>query len=163
MNKIQYIRERCTEDGDCWIWNLGVTSNGTPTCHPPGEKQISARRYLAIGMGIKIAGKLVTSKCCNKLCLAPDHVLCTDRKTLGVMSHKHSGYASKIARCKKISDSKRANFAKLTTEQVDYLRHGPGMVKDRAKELGISKSTASRIRAGLMWKDYTSPFAALIR
>jgi DNA-binding LacI/PurR family transcriptional regulator len=37
------------------------------------------------------------------------------------------------------------------------------MVKDRAKELGVSKSTASRIRAGLMWKDYTSPFAALIR
>jgi hypothetical protein len=163
MNPIEYIKNRCHEDGDCWIWNLGVTSNGTPTCHPPGEKQLSARRYLAMGMGLKIAGKLVTSKCCNKLCMAPDHVLCTDRKTLGHMTHAHSGYASQPARCKKISDSKRAKFAKLTLEQVEHLRHGPGMVKDRVEELGISRATASRIRAGIGWKDYTSPFAGLIR
>ena len=63
-------------------------------------------------------------------------------------------------RRKKISDRKRAT-AKLNPDAVQAIRAAKSSVK-AAQEYGIAKTTAIRIRAYESWRDYSSPFAALI-
>lgn len=158
-----YIHARCIEDGDCWIWQGGRAGNGTPTMHPPGGgKQVGARRYLAAGMGRAIEGRVVTTTCGNKMCLAPEHVLVVTYSRQGKLNHARSGYASNIARCKKISDSKRALYSKITPEQASAIRSSTETNKVLGQRYGIAAATAQRIRVGGAWKDYTSPFAGLV-
>ena len=163
MTHQDYIYARCKEDGDCWIWQKGRSGGGTPTMQPPGGgRQIGARRYLAIGLGLAVEGRVVTTTCRNKLCMAPEHLLVATPSKQGKLTHAHTGYASSIARCKKISDSKRARHSKLTLEQAIDIRQSSEILEVSAQRYGISKTTAHRIRTGEVWKDYSSPFAALV-
>ena len=163
MTHQAYIYAPCKEDGDCWIWQKGRSGNGTPTLHPPGGgRQIGARRYLAAGLGLSIEDRFVTTTCRNKLCMAPEHLLVVTRSKLGKLNHAHTGYASNIARCKKISDTKRSRYAKLTLEQAIDIRQSSEILEVSAQRYSISKATAQRIRAGEAWKDYSSPFAGLV-
>ena len=56
---LDYLQPRVKEDADCWIWQLGLTSNGTPTMHPTGHKQTSVRRWMAQQMGKAIPANYV--------------------------------------------------------------------------------------------------------
>lgn len=145
---IKYIRDRSTEDADCWLWRQACTSNGTPTMHQPENprRTIAVRRFLAAALGKDIAGKVVT-----------------DRSTLGKMTHQHSGYASMPARCAKIAATKRATNGKLTPEQAHEIRTGTERLRDVAERMGIAYATAHRIRTGKAWREYGSPFAGLMR
>ena len=73
---IKHIRDRSTEDADCWLWRLACTSNGTPTMHPPGgpRRTVAVRRFLAAALGHAIAGKVATNTCCDPRCVAPHHL-----------------------------------------------------------------------------------------
>ena len=156
---LDYLHERCTEDGDCWIWNLATSSGGTPKFTIKG-KQVAARRTVAELIGKNIEGKLVTNTCGNKRCICPDHIKITDKAGLATMAAKRTGYAQQITRRKKISDKKRQT-GKITLEQALEVRYSPMTLLDVANKVGISKSTAQRIRSGDTWKDYANPFAAL--
>ena len=50
---IKYVRDRSTEDADCWLWSQACTSNGTPTMHQPHDSRrtIAVRRFLAAALG----------------------------------------------------------------------------------------------------------------
>ena len=161
---IKYVRDRSTEDADCWLWRQGCTSDGTPTMHQPGtNRTIAVRRFLAAALGKDITGKVVTNTCRDPRCVAPHHMLVTDRSTLGKMTHQHSGYASMPTRCAKIAATKRATSGKLTSEQAHEIRTGTERLRDVAERMGISRSTAQRIRSGKAWRDYGGPFAGLMR
>ena len=66
------------ECGDCWIWTAGISSGGVPQMRllkTDGErKTVTARRWIAEKMGLKAEGRLVSSVCGNKLCVAPEHI-----------------------------------------------------------------------------------------
>lgn len=162
---IKHIRDRSTEDADCWLWRQACTSNGTPTMHPPGgpRRTVAVRRFLAAALGHVIAGKVATNTCRDPRCVAPHHLLVTDRSTLGKMTHQHSGYASQPARRAKIAAAKRQRYAKLTPEQAREIRIGTERLRDVAARMGIAYATAQRIRVGQAWRDYSSPFAGLMR
>jgi hypothetical protein len=161
MKPLDYIRARIKEDGDCWIWQLGCTSNGTPTMHPTGEKQQATRRWLAIKLGKRIPhNHVATTKCGNPRCVCPDHLLIASRSTLAKATDARTGYTRAPQRRKRISDDKRARFAKLDIEKVQAIRDAPTS-RHAAAEHGVSKATAARIRAHELWKDYSSPFQGL--
>ena len=163
MGKIdlEYIRARCREDGDCWIWRLGFTSRQVPSMHA-GKKIVGVRRVVAELLGLQIEGKKVTTKCGNKRCVCPDHVLPATPVALGKMVAKRTGYASFTVRNKKISDAKRANSSKLTAEQAKEIRESDDRLIDIAAKYGIAAATAQRIKAGKVWKTYgATPFSGL--
>lgn len=142
---------------------MGCTSNGTPTMHPTGGKQTSVRRWVADQLGKKIGRlQVATTTCGHKLCVAPDHLLISTRSELGKANDARTGYTRKLTRRKRISDGKRARFAKLNEEQVTAIRAAStGM--QAALDHGISKATAVRIRSYKLWKDYSSsPFTGLM-
>jgi MinD superfamily P-loop ATPase len=106
--------------------------------------------------------KKVTTKCGNKRCVCPDHVLPATPVALGKMVSKRTGYASFTVRNKKISDAKRANNSKLTAEQAKEIRESDDRLIDIAKKYGIAAATAQRIKAGKVWKTYgATPFSGL--
>lgn len=158
---LDWIRERCIEDGDCWIWTAGCTSRGVPSMHKNG-KVVGVRRVIAEYLGMVIEGKKVTTKCGNKRCVCPDHVLPATPVALGKMVAKRTGYASFTVRNKKISDAKRANSSKLTAEQAKEIRESEDRLIDIAAKYGIAAATAQRIKAGKVWKTYgATPFSGL--
>ncbi len=158
---IDYIRSRCREDGDCWIWRLGFTSRQVPSMHA-GKKIVGVRRVVAELLGMTVAGKKVTNTCGDKRCVCPDHVLPIAASALGKPSAKRTGYAQLAVRNKKISDAKRAHHSKITEAQAREVRESPETLKQVAGRLGISVSTAQRIRAGKLWKTYgATPFSGL--
>jgi len=158
---IDYIRSRCREDGDCWIWRLGFTSRQVPSMHA-GKKIVGVRRVVAELLGLSIEGKKVSNTCGDKRCVCPDHVLPITASALGKLSAKRTGYAQIAVRNKKISDAKRAHHAKLTEEQAREVRESPETLKQVAGRFGIAVATAGRIRAGKAWKNYgATPFSGL--
>ena len=161
MIDLDYIRARCREDGDCWIWRLGYTSRQVPSMHVDG-KIVGVRRVVAELLGMTVAGKKVTNTCGDKRCVCPDHVLPITASALGKLSAKRTGYAQHAVRNKKISDSKRANNAKITEAQAIEVRESQESLKQVADRIGIAVSTAQRIRAGKAWKNYgATPFSGL--
>lgn len=160
---LDYLTPRVKEDADCWLWQRGRTSQGTPTMHPAGEKQTSVRRWMAGQLGMPIpASHVATTTCGNPQCVAPGHLLISTRSELGKANDMRTGYTRTPTRRKRISDDKRKRFAKLTTEQIAAIRAAETGVQ-AAIEHGISKATASSIRAYKRWKDYSSnPFAGLM-
>ena len=91
-----------------------------------------------------------------------NHLLISTRSELGKANDMRTGYTRTLTRRKRISDDKRKRFAKLTTEQIAAIRAAETCVQ-AAIEHGISKATASSIRAYKRWKDYSSnPFAGLM-
>ena len=135
---LDWIRERCIEDGDCWIWTAGCTSRGVPSMHKNG-KVVGVRRVIAEYLGMAIEGKKVTTKCGNKRCVCPDHVLPATPVALGKMVAKRTGYASFTVRNKKISDAKRANSSKLTEEQAKEIRESDDRLIDIAKNTALQR------------------------
>lgn len=162
---IEYLHARCVEDGDCWIWKLACSSNGTPkmTLMIDGErKQKAARRVMAESLGMEIEGKLVTSKCGNPRCICPDHVLVVTKSQLGKLIAKNTGFQQRIERRKKISDSARKMRGKLSTEAATEIRNSDEPLWKLAEKHGVAKSTVQKVRVYRAWQDYHSPFAGLL-
>lgn len=160
MIDIEYLHERCLEDGDCWIWQLACSSNGTPK-FTHERKQLAVRRVMAELIGKNVEGKLATNTCGNPRCVNPDHIKVTGKSEMMKMVVKRTGYPQQIARRKKISDSKR-QIAKITLEQAMEVRNSDETIEQAAERAGISKGVAWRIRVGKTWKDYGNPWGALI-
>ena len=158
---IDYIHERCREDGDCWIWKGGCTSRGVPSMHRAG-KVVGVRRVVAEIIGLSIEGRKVTNKCGNKQCVCPDHVLSLTPSALGKLSEKRTGYGKNIVRNKAISEEKRKHHAKINEEIAREIRESDETLRAVAARVGISLGVAGKIRAGKIWKTYTaSPFRGL--
>lgn len=157
---VEYIKARSTEDGDCWIWNLACSGNGTPKLMWQ-KKQWGARRLVAMEMGLNIEGKFVTTKCGNQRCVCPDHVLVVTRKQMDKLIVERTGHPYRIERRKKISDAQRKRVGKLTDEIVAQIRAAEGTHEQISARMGIAKSTVGAIRRHEKWKIYTSPFNGL--
>ena len=161
MNEVMKRIEKLShEDGDCRIWDGCVSGNGTPKMSAFKQKNLTVRRVVAELHGHKIAGKIVTNTCGNRLCVAPEHVLVVNHSQQGKLNAERAGFASKISRRAKISASARKR-AKLTLEAVEDIRYGPGTVEEKCARYGIAKATAMSIRAYKTWQDYSSPWAGM--
>lgn len=157
---IERLRKHSDEVGDCWEWFGSMQSCGsTPAMNWKGHVK-PVRRFIAEEMGLDIAGKLVTCKCRNYLCVNPDHIMVVTRKRLQALTAKEQAYANNPARVKKISDKARAR-SRLTMEIVEQIRAAEGKQRDIAARFGISQTTVSVIRRGEAWRDHTNPFAGL--
>lgn len=166
MITLDQIRERCIEVGNCWEWQ-GGTSNGLPKIYVPGKDgkrggHTPARRYVMKLMGTKLEqGQLVSPKCGNSLCIAPHHAVISNRSEVALRMHAN-GFSKTAAFRAKIGAIGRAR-SKLTPEIVQEMRLSGLTTRAAGKKYGISQYSAWRIMSGNAWKDYSSPFAGLVR
>jgi hypothetical protein len=113
--------------------------------------QTSKRRVAWIVSHGKIRkGLMVLAKCGSVACCNPKHLFIGDAKARGALT---------VARGHSTAGA-RSTHAKLTTEQVQYIRdhyrktsarHGNG--SEIARHLGISPSTVHHIGRGETWRN----------
>lgn len=160
---IDWIWSRCREDGDCLIWTGCTDPCGVPKMRLRGDprgKVRQTRRTLMEAMGINIAGRIATTTCGNPRCMAEGHIASYTRQQLQRRSGKVS--AGNVARSAKLAVLARRR-SRLTMDQVREIR-AQGLNANQVMALtGLSESAAHCLVAGRTWKDYTSPFAQLMK
>jgi hypothetical protein len=159
MKLIEKVLARCTDCGGCLVWNQNRHAKCVTPSVCDGAKRISARRVAYEHFHGPIPeGKVITSACETKLCMLHQKAV-----TRGELASKvaTTGAFARPARCAKIAAAQRASKSRLTLEQVEDIRYGPGSLSEAAKRHGITKSGAASIRQHRTWKDYSNPFARL--
>jgi hypothetical protein len=158
---LDVIHARCDEVGDCWIWR-GAVSHGTAPAINIDGKSTSVRRFVADLLGRQTNGRYITACCGEPLCVSPDHLRVVTRSQLNILTAKRTGYGQSLARAAKIAQARRRR-AHLSPELVQMIRSSDLPSAQLAKQLGVSKSTVNDARRGNTWRDYTNPFAWLVR
>lgn len=101
------------------------------------------------------------AKCGCDECVNPEHLRWERRAKVMAMAAQRTGYHLNPARNRKISES-RQPFRKLSDADVAAARADPRPIRAVAKELGVNFSTVQQVRAGLIHKSYSSPWAGLL-
>jgi hypothetical protein len=161
---LDQIKARCTEDGDCLLWNGSTDVGGRPklSVKKAGEKckTLQPRRLVwEQAKGPIPKGKFVTVTCGNPGCLAEEHLeLITKGEVIRRTAKKPD-----VQRRRHLAGLKSRERSPLTLEQVRYIRECNKTLAAVAEELGIGATTASAIRRHKRWKEYAgNPFAGLI-
>ena len=149
-------------DGDCLVWD-GCLSHGRPYMRAPNGKPAPVRRLIVEHIQGKHVGNfLVTHKCECTRCVNPDHLIVGTRSTVNKIHADRTKYGDNLIRNMKIAEALRKN-SKTTPEQLDIIRNDPQSTWKVAQQLKISHTFVRDVRNGKLWKDYTSPFAQLMR
>lgn len=158
---LEAIRAKCTEEGDCWLWNGALSHGTTPTMRIDGDKhQVSVRRYVLELQGKKVDGLKATNTCNDPRCVCPAHAVAWPTSRMLKRVAVTSGYGLCPARNAKIAAGKRQH-SPVTPELVTEIRNSPESGHAIARRLGLSQSTVQAIRAHETWKDYSNPFFQL--
>lgn len=147
----------CDDEGDCLIWVAG--SAKVPHLCLDGVK-VNVRALVLYANGVaRISGALLGCSCGNRKCVAPDHI----RQRTHLQHAQYfggRGVYSGPAKTAKMAATKRAK-SKLDDEKVAAIRASNKSSKALGAEYGVAASYITSIKAGHLWRDYTSPFAGL--
>lgn len=159
---LPYLQARSDEVGECWEWRGAVQQlSRSPVMRHDGRPQ-AVRRVIAQTLELKVEGRYATARCCNPLCVNPEHVITVTRQQLQQRTAKVTQMHTNPARCRKLAQSARRK-GKLSEAQVAEIRAIDGMKqRDIAALYNITQSTVSAIRRGAKWKDYSNPWLQLM-
>jgi hypothetical protein len=164
---LEYIRLRCRQDDDCWLW-MGHKKHGTlPTVwfRRPDlsgaikDFELHVRQLVVwLKKGKRPRGflhEVYRPSCGHDDCVNPAHM----------KRHTKSEMASRPA-----TVLQRANIAKARRKQskipdevVQEIKEADGPGRDIAEKYGISQQYVSMIKRGLYRREYTAnPFAGLL-
>lgn len=151
------IHADSVEEGDCLIWQKGRT--GVPYMQIDGEK-INVRKAILLAKGERVVkGAMYGCTCRQPMCVAEDHIAMRNR-------NQHAQYFAGLgaysapAKIAKMAMTKRRK-SKLDDEKVMAIRASEKTAKQLSAEYGVAASYISSIKAGNLWKNYSSPFAGL--
>lgn len=154
-----YLARKTTYDEitGCAVW-LGTAHLGQFPQMRWGNKASSARRviYEMLRGPIQEGWQVGVRDTCHCLCVAPEHLVQRSRGKAGI------GHPVKLTTKIKIAEARRRD-SKLDISTVAAIRSSdePGTVL--AQQHQVSVSIVSRIRRGDAWREYTGPWAALLR
>lgn len=160
---IQRVQARCHEVGECWEWTGALQQAGcTPTISWQG-RPMGVRRLVMLSMGVEVGTRVVTARCGNRLCVAPEHLQAVTRAVLSRRTCKATDYSS-LARSMRLAQRVRASHrAKLSPEIAAEIRASEGVTqRELAARYGVSQYAISCVIRGRTWRDYYSPFAQLL-
>lgn len=160
---IEAIHARCIEEGECWIWQGATDTHSTPVMRLDGSRKLlPVRRFILEMNGRKLGVLRATNTCGVKLCVNPEHAIGWNSARLIKRAAEVTGYARQPSRNAKISQKKR-EASPLTPELVQEIRSSPESGRAIARRIGHCQSTVQAIRAHETWKEYSSPFAGLLK
>jgi hypothetical protein len=160
---IDYIRARSVEEGECWIWQRGM-SNGYPYMHDGFGRGAPCRtvaRVLAEALGKNTKGRIVTMTCGDRLCVNPAHVGVTTRSAAMKRGLAKRG-SLPITSIKRLADVSHAH-SHITWDDVHAIRAATGTCREISERVGVSKDAVTRIRRFETWRDYATPWAGLMK
>ena len=163
VHTLETLMARCEEVGDCMEWQGSYTGNGHPAVRHNKQNVLARRLAYTLARNVIKPGYVLAMKCSNPRCIDPAHVVQrTEKQHMAHMGKQ--GRQSDHLRSAKIAATKRASGqAKLTEQQVREIRASQKTNRQLAAEYGINPSRINGIRLGRMWKDFSNPFAGLMR
>ncbi|HUM36198.1 MAG TPA: hypothetical protein PLQ85_04935 [Anaerolineae bacterium] len=158
-----YVAAHTIDDAGCLRWT-GWSVNGHPGGTIGGRKLLIRRALFEVEHGEPVpAGKVLRCTCGTPLCVVLSHCGLTTYQRIAVACGAQ-GLMSGPVRSAHIAAAKRAGpQAKIDQEQALAIRASdePGVVL--AARHGISPATVSKIRRGLVRRDFVgNPWAALM-
>jgi hypothetical protein len=156
----EWVLERCEQDGDCLLWARTCDRNGVPRISVKGEDKsrtitLQLRRVMWENQHGPIPqGMKVSVTCGNPRCL--EHLtLKTSQQVIRDLSNRPDVRARKV-----VAGYQTRTRSTFSMEKARYVRTSPKTLQQVADELGISLSSAGKIRRGEMWAE-VNPFAGL--
>lgn len=158
---LETIKDRCIEEGECWLWQGSLDGHGRPQKRHEGKTVYVRRlvRELADGEPVP-RGLVVAAKCGQKLCVSPHCSVSATTKRKAQMAAKRGAY-NNPSKAAKMTLMKRA-ASWITDELVQQIRMAPAPASRIAQETGVSLSHVKAIRRGTARRDFSSPFAGLM-
>lgn len=152
---IDSILSRCTEDGDCMIWQ-GQDNHGRPAIYP-GKCSVRRIVYTAAHGSIP-EGRVISVSCGQIACLEPEHLVARTISEVRLLAAADLG-----AKAKRSARMRRAGRAKssLDIDKVRAIRAAVGSLKEIGEQFGLKPAHVSSIRTGRIWKEAASPWAGL--
>lgn len=158
---LKLIRSRCTEEGECWLWDGCLDGHGRPQKRHNGKTVYVRRLVRELVDGPVPASMVVAASCGTKRCVSPS-CSCTVTHTKKAKMAATRGAYSNPAKFAKMVASRRAT-SRITEEMVRQIRLAPPPASRIAVEMNVSESHVKAIRRGSARKDMSSPFAGLLR
>ena len=159
------IHARCVPaDGDCLIWQ-GATSGGKsrplPSIKHQGQSLSGRQLVMRLARKRKPSQQhtLVVHTCGNRLCLNPDHLRWATVSQVRQQAARNR--PADLLRISRIASTCRTVRSPLTGAQVQTIRASTEPLTQISQLYGISVATASNIRRGITWRNYTDPFTGL--
>jgi hypothetical protein len=155
---LKTIKDRCREDGDCWVWTQACTARaGHPQASIDGKGGQLVRRHAVRLSGRPLrSGWRVVDTCGNVRCCNPEHLKQT---TPGVVLKRTYDNGSRSTHGEYIARRDQAiqqGMAKLNMGIVRVIRQrltAGETVAGLAREYGIGEPAMRDIKHGRAWKD----------
>lgn len=151
--------------GGCLDW-IGPTQRGAPVLRitaamnrPDLPAFLRVRRWMWEQHTGRRLGPRQTLKpsCGSDTCINHEH---QQPQRRGI---EQRGRAKPLAVRASIARGVRQALGRLTLEQVRHIRESDAPSAELAARYGITSANVNRIRRGDTWRDYTNPFAHLLR
>jgi len=155
---LAHLQARTTEEGDCMLWDGYTDRIGSPQWRVGGKCWPARRLLWELTRGPVPAKHQVSAHCGIAGCVHPDHLVCRTRSRIQRGARRSPATAIRIA----LTHRAKAT-ARLTPAVVAAIRASdePGRVLEQ--RYGLSAGRASRVRSGAVWRDYSNPFAGLLK
>lgn len=150
IRTIDDLRDRCTIDGDCWIWQGCATAAGQPSIWVHGGHRLSgggAVCLLTTGQRSP-RGTNWVPMCRNPRCVSP---VCV--KPLTILQHRRLQNCAKNAAARAAIAKTRQSQSSITMDDARAIRASQETLDVLSQRYGKSISLISKIRRGLCWKD----------
>lgn len=146
---LERLLARTVEEGECLLWQ-GLVANGSPVVHTTAGYLTVRRLVWQHAHGMPMPGHLrAVCSCREPACVRPEHVRALSTRQIALLCAKEGKFRTAQRRAA-IAATKRAQ-SRLTPELVERIRAADSGAAI-ARELGICKSTASKIRRGESWR-----------
>jgi hypothetical protein len=154
---LKTIRDRCEEEGECWLWQQSVNSAGYPQASIGGKTGQMVRRHAVMLSGRSLSGyrTRVADTCGNRLCCNPDHLKLRTFSQIVSDSYKNGArsgneYLSRVVRIQ------RAGMTKIDWDKAREIRAelaGGKTVAQVSRERGLYPSTVRDIKFNRSWRE----------
>lgn len=145
---IDTILARTVEEGDCLIWQ-GRISNGSPVVYYDGAYRTVRRAVWEDAHGPIKPGLHPSCRCREPACVRLEHIRLLTIQQIAKLAAREGKFSSLHRRASLAAAARKRSL--LTPEQVARIRAADSAASI-ARELGISKSTAGKIRRGESWR-----------
>lgn len=150
------LHARCTECGDCLLWQGAHNGTGQPR-HAGGSVR---RAVWALARGPVPANRLVTVTCGQIACLNPAHLALTTRGAVTRIVHNRPDV--RMRRSAACARTNQATMGKINMAIARQIRASTQTGVDLARHYGVSTSLVSLVRQGKTWVERTaSPWRGL--
>jgi len=132
-----------TESG-CWIWMGGLKDGGYGTIKFKRKTYAVHRLSWMVFKGPLPDNKSVLHHCDERSCFNPDHLFLGNHVTNAADMFAKGRQSRR--------DGEHNGRAKLTNENIMYIRSAPDGCDCLARKFGVHVTTIQRVRSGKFWK-----------